>query len=824
MVPMMGVLMLAGCSTTKRLSEGEQLLRKNKVVVMGDAEVRSDALEETVRQEPNRRILGVVPLYLWAYNVPSPENFEQRNMRRAERLKRKNERRIERGKEPREFKPAGSWWRETVGEPPVIMDTSLTTRSAEQMQTYMIKHGWFNARVEAEIRDTRRRRQKDVVYTVTPGRPYLIDSIYFNIPDPQVERFTHLVREGRNAVVPGKRFNIDALDNEREAVTNYLRNIGYYDFNKELIYFDVDSALGRYSVNLTWGLVPRQIPYEGDPDSLITVPYKRYKVGEITIADRPSRRDIVPEKNDTAEVGGYTVVDRGQLRVRPRTLTRNVLFREGDYYSADRVTLTYRRMSALPIVRNTAIRFTPAEESEENTVLNCAVTTVPAPRQNMSMEGRGTNRGGFLGVQGALSYQNRNIFGGAERLEINLTGGVEAQQLLTGSSFQTEDALLQVGRNVNFNTLEFGPEVALTIPKFLIPVREDRFAKRANPRTTFRANLSYQQRPDYQRTRSFGALSYRWNETEEKSWTVSPMEVSLIKIFKSEAFENQLQEIGDVFLINSFQDHFITAGRVAYTYNTRLPSNRKRNAWYYRGELESAGSLLRGAFGVAGAPADEDGNFSVLGINFAHYLKTTHDFRYYRRHNEKMSTAYRITAGLGLPLENLNVLPFEKSFFGGGANDIRAWEARTLGPGSYRDPERNFDKIGDILLEANVEYRFALVSFLEGAFFADAGNIWTVNPDEARPGAHFETDRFLSEIAVGGGFGLRFNFDFFIVRVDAGLQIRDPALDRGERWLFQPKDKYDAYIDGLNAERTDRRQLEYYKARWNLNLGIGYPF
>lgn len=813
-----------GCNTTKRLAEDELLLRDNKVEVKGDARVSTDALSGTIRQEPNRRILGLVPLYLWAYNVPNPDRFDARNAKRAERLAKKNARRAERGKEPRDFKPAGSWWRETVGEPPVILDTSLTARSVEQMRTWMIKHGWFNAKVEAETIDTRRRKQKDVKYTVTPGEPYRIDSIFFDIPDERIERYTQMVREGRNTVVPRKRFNIDALDAEREALTSYLRNIGYYDFNKELIYFDVDSALGKHAVNLTYGVVPRQVPYEGDPDSLLTVPYKRYRINDITITDRPLRRDIVPEKSDTVMVGSYRVIDRGQLRVKPKTLTRNVLFNEDDYYALDRVTLTYRRLSALPIVRSTGIRFTPVVDTPTNDLLNCTVTTVPAPRQNISMEARGTNRGGFLGIQGALSYQNRNIFGGAERLEVNLTGGVEAQQLLTGSSFGSDDALVRVGRNVQFNTLEFGPEIALTIPKFLLPLREELFAKSSNPRTTFRGNLSYQQRPDYERTRSFGSLSYLWSETEDKQWVISPMEISLIKIFKSEQFENQLQEIGDLFLINSFQDHFIAAGRVAFTYNTQRPGSRKRNAHYYRGELESAGSLLRAAFGMSDVAPDESGSYKVLDINFAQYVKTTHDFRFYRHHNEKMSTAYRITAGVGLPLENLNVLPFEKSFFGGGANDIRAWEARTLGPGSYRDPERSFDKIGDILLEANVEYRFALISFLEGAFFTDAGNIWTMNPDPARPGAHFEFDRFLSEIAVGAGFGLRFNFDFFIVRLDAGLQVRDPSLDDGERWLFQPKDKYNAYIRGLNAERPSNRQLDPYGSRWNLNLGIGYPF
>ncbi|MGB6035716.1 MAG: BamA/TamA family outer membrane protein, partial [Cryomorphaceae bacterium] len=251
--------------------------------------------------------------------------------------------------------------------------------------------------------------------------------------------------------------------------------------------------------------------------------------------------------------------------------------------------------------------------------------------------------------------------------------------------------------------------------------------------------------------------------------------------------------------------------------------NSKKNLYFYRGEIESAGSILRGLYELSNATTNENGSYEALGIQFAQYLKTVHDFRYYNVPNEKMSTAYRVSAGVGIPLENLSVLPFEKSFFAGGANGIRAWQARTLGPGSFRDPVQNFDKIGDILIEGSIEYRFDITDILEGAFFVDAGNIWIMGNETERPGAIFEFDRFLSEIAVGAGAGTRFNFDFFLIRLDLGLQVKDPSLDPGERWLFQTKDKYNAYIDDLNAADVDNG-FSYYRWQWNLNIGIGYPF
>lgn len=781
----------------------------------------TDNLEAAIRQKPNRKVLGLFPLYVWAYNVPDPDKMKAKNEKRLEKLQKKNEKRKAKGKDPKKLKPYGSWWRETVGEAPVVYDHEATKRSVQQLETYLLKHGWFNATVSAD--SVVNGKKVTAIYRIEAKNAYSIDTLEYDIPDPKLHHYTMELREKRKTLEPGDQFNIDELNEEREALTTHFRNLGYFDFNKELIYFDVDSNMGKHTVELTLGITPRKVPYSGDPDSLIVAPYKQYKINSITVVDVPALRNQSVPFSDTLVVDGYIVVDQGQLNIKPKILYQNILFKKGEYYQLDHVTRTYRRLSSLPRVRSTSVRFNPTSDDPENTLLDCTIRLSPSPKQNISFEWRGTNRGGFLGVSGTAAYQNKNVFGGAELFNFNISGGFEAQQLLTQSG-STDDLRGNFSRDSYFNTLEFGPEVSLTFPRFLLPFKPQRFAKSSDPKTTLTANLSYQSRPDYERTRSFGSIAYKWNETSQKSWVISPVEVSLIKINRSEAFNQQLDEIGDLFLTNSFQDHFILDSRVVYTYNTQRSGSKSKNLYFYRAELEGAGNTLRGIYEMTNAQQNENGSYEALGIPFAQYVKTLHDFRYYRNHNEKMSTAYRISGGIGVPLENLNVLPFEKSFFGGGANDIRAWQARTLGPGSYRDPERNFDKIGDILLQANAEYRFDLIDVVEGAFFVDAGNIWTINADPARPGADFDVDRFMSEIAFGVGTGVRLNFDFFLVRLDLGLQIKDPALDRGERWLFQPKDKYNEYIQGLNAERPDGPQLSNYRWRWNLNLGIGYPF
>ncbi len=816
-------MLLPSCNPTKRLQSDEYLLQKNEIKFKDKINANKDDLSETLRQTPNRKILGIFPFYVWAYNIPNPAKFEKRNEKRRKKLEKKNARRAEKGKEPRELKEFGSWWRETVGEAPVVYDSMATKRSEEQLTTYLIKHGWFNATVSSNVEKDRSRQRAVVTYNIIGKKPYTINSLALEIPDSNLVYYTIESRSKRNNLSVGDQFNIIKLDEERNILNEYFRNLGYYNFNKELLYFDVDSSLNNHSVNLTLGIFPRRMPYSGDPDSLLTVPYRKYKLNTITIIDRPYSRNTVLAKSDTVFLKNYTIIDQNQLKVNPKTLSQNVLFKTDEYYQLDKVTRTYRRLSSLPIVRATSIQFTPVSDDPSNTLLNAVVGLTPAPKQNFSFEWKGTNRGGFLGISGIARYQNKNIFGGAETLDINVSGGAEAQQLLTESQ-NTGSLDGDVRNNIYLNTIEFGPEISLTFPKFLLPIKVDRFAKSADPKTRLTANLSYQRRPDYERTRSFGAISYRWSETDQKKWFINPLEVSLIKIVRSPEFDKQLEDIGDPFLINSFQDHFIIDNKIGYTWNTQQGSTRSKNFYFYHAELESAGSLIRQIYNWSGATKNENGSYEILNIPFAHYLKTIQDVRYYRIHNEKMSTAYRISGGVGVPLSNLNVLPFEKSFFGGGANDIRAWQARTLGPGSYRDPDRGFDKIGDILIEANAEYRFDLINILEGALFVDAGNIWTLNADESRPGADFDVNKFLSEIAVGAGFGARLNFDFFLIRFDLALQLKDPSLDKGERWLFEPKSKYNSYIEELNIERPTSRQLSPYSSRWNFNIGIGYPF
>jgi hypothetical protein len=298
------------------------------------------------------------------------------------------------------------------------------------------------------------------------------------------------------------------------------------------------------------------------------------------------------------------------------------------------------------------------------------------------------------------------------------------------------------------------------------------------------------------------------------------LELSLIKINKSNEFQQRLDELQDLFLNASYSDHLISAIKVSYIFNQSL--SKLTNSFYYRGNAETAGNLLRTVMALTNVERDTLGSFQLFGIRYAHYVRTDHDFRYYRKHRDNSSTVFRVFAGIGVPLTNLSVLPFEKSFFAGGANGLRAWRAQTLGPGSFQNVVTTFDRIGELQIEGNIEYRKKLISVVEGAIFIDVGNIWLLRPDPIRPGGEFEANRFLSEIAIGAGVGARLNFDFFIIRFDLGMQFKDPSLAPGERWVFQPKDEFNERVRNFNENNT--RQVNNYSPRLNLNLGIGYPF
>ncbi len=815
-LPLLALVLFGSCDPTKRVAEGDYLLKENRILLSGEG-VDPDELAAIVKQKSNKRILGV-PFYLGLYNLRDPQTVLLKRLRHDSLCAQRNVERLAKGKREKHCDRSS---RPRTGEPPVLLDTNLTARTTEQFRLYLQKEGFFKAVVQDSVHHNHRKwfgtgrgrrysqPKVEVEYTVIPGPEYRYRHISFIVDDPTIEVY---IKETWDQCLlkTGARFDSDVLDAERLRITARLRELGYLFFTRDLVVYDADTAVGDHQVDI---ILRAERPYANTDRGLKdTREGTIYTVKDVTILTQRNDRGV---PLDTTEFQGYSILYQDALAYRPKSLLSSVFLRPNERYQQSNSDNTYRRLTGLRVFDRVELTYDTSGTGRPGLV-NAEIALLPSKEQSMSLEGYMTNRGGFLGTTISVGYRHRNLLRTLGYIQGQMNLGLEAQQSFTGTSTASNQPL--IGQNSFFNTIAIGPEVTIGFPRPFT-----RFFKQSSgSRLLFNTLYNYQRRPDFIRTLARASLGMEWNETRTKSIGLYPVDLSVIKIpSTSPEFDEFLQGSNDPVYKNSYTDHMIIGGRSNFTWNTQGVV-RSRTVRYYKATVETSGNLLRGLHKLSSKPTETDTTgheyYTVAGIRYAQFVKLDNDFRVNHTIHDRSSMAFRVAAGIGIPLANLNVLPFETSFFGGGANGMRAWRARSLGPGSYSAPLFAYDRIGEIRIEGNAEYRFKLIGYLEGALFADVGNIWIRNKDPNRPGAEFEVGDFISELGVGTGVGARLNFDFFIVRFDLGLQTKDPSLPRGERWLFQPKDKYEAQLQELTGAPVD------YKAVFNFNLGIGYPF
>lgn len=781
-------------------------------------------MEDVLKQRPNRKVV-FVRFHLGVYNLVNPERKAKAHKRKFERKKRKLERKLDRGKELSTKKRKEilsdtltwrDWLTDAVGEAPVVFDSTKAEKSKEQLAILLSKNGYFKNNIDYEVHYNRnKRRVKKLSFNVHAERPYRVDTINYLVNDKGISRRMDFL-QNTSLLQPGMVFKVDDLDKERTRITEYLNNRGYYSFTKDYISFTADSTVGDRKVDVDMVIRRPQIAVSGE-DSIMKVDHKRYFMGDIYFHVDYSPTDIDYEPTDTLLLNGVYFLHRGELDVKPEMLLYLLAFTKGDLYQKDKIDRTYRGLIQLPVFRSVTINMQEYADQDLN-VLNTQFYLTKTKRNYISSQAGVTHRDGLFGLSGSLVFSNRNMFRGSETGRISITGAVEAQQPLTQTA--NDISSTDVTDNLRFNTFEIGPEVSLDFYRFF-PFGMNAFRRSNEARATLTAAFNYQNRPDYERTLSQFRYSTSFWENRNKGSRVfiDWAEVSSINISRSEAFEELLFDLGNDFLLASYSDHFISSSRIGYQRNTQKPRFQKQY-YFFRTTLEGAGNMLHAVYSASNQRVDDIGSYTIFGVRFAQYVKLETDFRYYRNKDERNAVASRIHVGVGRPGKNLSVLPFEESYYGGGSNGIRAWRPRTLGPGSSRDSTSavTFNNIGEILIEGSVEYRFEVTQTLEGALFVDAGNIWLIDEDPDRPGSGFDAN-FIEEMAVGAGLGLRFDFDFFLVRFDTGIQLKDPSKISGERWWWQPKDEYTNYINDLNGNADYR-----FIPNLNFNLGIGYPF
>lgn len=805
-------LLFAACNPTRKLKDGEFLLHKNHIINK-ETKLANNDIQNYIKQKPNRKIFLVIGFHLWLYNLADEDRVKRKRIIYNQKIDRKNTRRAAKGKPlKKNDRQLFGEWLLNIGEPPVIFDSMLMQRSSQQIKSFLNNKGYFISSVTDSV--YKRRKKASVYYRINASAPYTINNLDYRITDNQLGYYV-LADSANRKIIKGNNYDVDVLQAERERITAELNNNGYYFFTKDYVYYEIDTSIGGKKVNITLGIKNFAKKFSEDADSIIETPHRRYYINNIYIDP-----DYVSKKNgnqpkDTLKADDYYILHSKKLRYKTRVLLSSIFIRKGELFQLQNVEDTYKRLSELRAFKTISIFF----EQASGDYLDCSIQLSPIYKQSLSIETSGTNTSGNLGLSSSIIFQNRNLLRGAEVLELRLKGGIEAQKIFSNNS-----GTQNIGNAVSqFNTIELGPELNITIPRFLLPFNVT-ISKRANPKTVFTSSFIYQRRPDYSRYITNLSFGYSWKETAKKKHVINPLVINFVKVFLSPDFINYLDtKVHDTYTKNSFSNHLSTSTVYAFTFNEQ-DLNKQANFSFFKMNLESSGNILRGIYNTVNYiqpgtfKMDANGSYKLMDIVYSQYLRIDGDYRYYFTPSDINKVVFRIAAGIGRPLKNFSSLPFERSFSSGGANGMRAWQARTLGPGSYVNDGTTYDQLGDGQLEANVEYRFKMFKMLNGAFFVDGGNVWLRQKNPSKPGGEFALDRFYKEIAIGSGLGLRVDFNFFVLRLDTGVKIRDPQFPEPNRWVIGNIFNTDWKIK--YRESHDGRKYSFLV----FNIGINYPF
>ncbi len=752
------------CNPTKYVPEGESLLDENRIRVSTEG-IKPIDLQPYLKQKPNKRIFGT-RFHLGLYNLSKIEKDIGFNK-----------------------------WLRDIGEEPVIFDLHATTKSVNQIQSYVSSKGYFDG-IVAETVETGRNRST-VYYNVDITTPYTIRNINYEIADSNLlllYRFDSI-----NSVIEfGKPYDVDVLQQERLRFERLVRDHGFYDFSIDYISFEVDSTVGNRQVDVRF--IVRNFPKVDANNNIKLVPHSIYTINNIYIYPDFIPRDALEEGDayfsdlDTVLYRGYYFIGKKEKpELKYDFIIQSLYLKPGETYNQTNTERSQAHLLGSKVYRLVNITFNDYagnEITDQSRLINCNIHLTLLSKQSYKVELEGTHSGGNLGGALNLIYQNKNLFHGAELFSMKLKAAYEAMR--------------QEGQRLD-PTQEYGVETSLRLPDFLVPfVNSEEFVKKYNPSTTIIAAYNYQDMPFYIRTMANSAFGYNWKAGNYNEHFVNPLQFNLVRLDTIDPeFAKQVESSS--YLAYAYQDVLILGGSYSYIFNNQS-IKKSKDYWFLRWNMEASGNLLQ-AFNRISNPHQPDSVANTfLGQPFAQYFKTDVDIRYNYFINDAASMVYRGFFGIGIPYGNSKAIPFEKQYFGGGANGIRGWPVRTLGPGSYAtDTVTTFlNQTADIKLELNAEYRFKLFWILEGAVFVDAGNIWNYREDPDRPGTQFQLKNFYKDIAIGTGAGLRFDFSFFLGRIDFGMKLRDPVIQERNKWI----------VSNRPYDRSD----------FTIVIGIGYPF
>ncbi|MFH1120286.1 MAG: BamA/TamA family outer membrane protein [Bacteroidota bacterium] len=768
------------CSSTHRVQKRGGYLLTNHVVKTDRPGISVYDLTNFAQPGPNRKFLGLIRHRVWIYDAFS-------------------------GKRDSKFK---KWVRTQIGVAPVLLDSALVDNSMIPMKVYLNNKGYFKPVITRKIRIKGARAT--VEYQTHTTEPYRFGNISYSIKDDSIRHFVESMQHG-TLLKSGKQYDAYLMGDERERITRELKDLGYYAFMREYVFFEVDTSAADRLANLK--IIIKNVKSTSSElrDSVSEVPHLRYYINNIYL--NTNQRVLAAEPNLVNDTLAYYsdpdsnvkrnpdffLIYREKLRIRPAALGKDVFVKPGEPFSQKNINLTYNRLQNMSLSRYVSVNVVPPRETNVISpvgmaLLDCDIRLVRSKVNLFQIEAEGTNSGGFVGLGGSFNYRNRNIFRGAEMLRLKLHGAFEIQPSL--------DVGVK-GNKMLFNSHEYGIQTGIDFPRIVSPFRFNQPLENARAKTSVALGFNYQSKVEYLRYITSFSMGYEWNSSQTARHIFSPLDISSISIERDSLFTEYLTGLNDPKLLTQYTDHLIMALKYSFVFNNQNLMARK-NFFYFRINMESAGNLLNLTSNLSKAETNENGDYTLFGIRYAQYLRTDLDFRYYRPLTQNQKVVYRAAFGIGVPYGNSGSLPFEKGFFAGGANGLRGWPVRSLGPGGYITTDSvSYENIGDIWIEANLEYRFPIYSFVKGTLFTDVGNVWLLKKNDDFKEGEFRFDRFLETMAFDGGFGFRFDFSFFIFRIDGGIPLYDPGKNNDDRWL--------------NFSKFQIKNI-------NWNFGIGFPF
>jgi len=727
-------LLLAACSGTRHLPEGEKLYTGAEIKLVSTGKVDSRmikaAAESALRPAPNKSFFGIRPK-LWRNNLAgeAPKTKLQK-------------------------------WLKKKGEVPVLISSVKPGVTAGIVDARLFNLGIFESFTESKI--VEKKRTAKVIYTSHVHKPYVVKELIYAVSDDSISRLI-LAEKDRSLIKPGQDYSLDLLKTERIRINGILKNKGYFYFNPDYILFKADTSTVNRTVTFRLTLK------DSIPKDALTV----YRVNNVYVNQNYSLNERrARDAQDTVMIENVIFLGREErMAIRPKALSKSICLRKHGVFSRQNHIITLNRLMSMGIFKLVQVNFSENNDSGPG-LLDVNILMTPMPKRTFRAElDLVSKSNNYAGPRINTSILNRNTFGGAELLDLKLAGSFESQLGGTGE---------------NLYSYSYNPQIELTFPRFLVPFAIKRTSSIYIPKTSLLLSYNYLKRVNYFDMRTFRLVyGFKWKENIRKEHELNPIDISYTTVGNKSVVFNELLE-ANPFLKRSYEEQFIAGGSYSFTYNEQTLTGKKTQ-FYFHLNPEFAGNIFSLAKIIGGSNVSSDHPAKVAGSVYSQYAKLSLDGRAYYNFKDKNKLAARFFVGVADPFGNSSVLPYTKQFFSGGPNSLRAFQINSVGPGTFFQDtgNRGFLQMGgDVKLEMNTEYRFTIYRFFKGALFADAGNVWLLKSNPANTGSPFKTSEFLNELAVGTGLGLRIDVSFFILRFDLAMPLRKPWLEENNRWVI----------------------------------------